>query len=234
MIKTDCVDFLENLDRWAAPETPEGLSLIDALNKPRIYRDARGVVLILGAFNYPFQLLFVPLLGAIGGGNAAVVKPSEVAPHSAALMTELIERYLDTDAIKVVNGAVEETTVLLKERFDLVFYTGSSAVGKIVYKAAAEHLTPCILELGGKNPCFVDAASKNNLEVCAQRIVWGRLINNGQVRLLRINKKNKQTKISSMLILNLSLSFSFSLSLFFSRHVLVLIIFFVLLRHRMH
>ena len=137
-----------------------------------------GVVLIMGAWNYPVQLVLSPLIPALAAGNAVVIKPSEIATHTAALMGELIPRYLDKQAVCVVQGAVDETTELLKQRFEHILYTGGAAVGKIVMKAAAEYLTPVTLELGGKSPAVVDAGA--DLESAARRIIWGKCLNAGQ------------------------------------------------------
>lgn len=137
-----------------------------------------GVVLIIGAWNYPVQLLLSPLIPALAAGNCVVLKPSEVAAHTAALMAELIPRYLDQRAVRIIEGAVEETTELLKQRFDHIFYTGGSAVGRIVMRAASEHLTPVTLELGGKSPCVVDSGA--DLKSAARRVVWGKCLNAGQ------------------------------------------------------
>ncbi|NBB91668.1 MAG: aldehyde dehydrogenase family protein [Gammaproteobacteria bacterium] len=137
-----------------------------------------GVVLIIGAWNYPIQLLLSPLIPAIAAGNCAVLKPSEVAVATSKLLAELVPQYLDERAVRVVEGAVEETTELLKQRFDHIFYTGSSAVGKIVMRAAAEHLTPVTLELGGKSPCVIDAGA--DIESAARRLIWGKCLNAGQ------------------------------------------------------
>jgi aldehyde dehydrogenase (NAD+) len=137
-----------------------------------------GVVLIMGAWNYPVQLVLSPLIPALAAGNAVVVKPSEIAAHTAELMGELIPRYLDQNAVRVVQGAVEETTELLKQRFDHILYTGGAAVGKIVMRAAAEHLTPVTLELGGKSPAVIDAGA--DLDSAARRIMWGKCLNAGQ------------------------------------------------------
>jgi aldehyde dehydrogenase (NAD+) len=144
----------------------------------RIHREPLGVVLIIGPWNYPFQLVMAPLVGALAAGNCAVVKPSEVASATSALIARLVPEYLDRDAVAVVEGAVPETTALLAERFDHIFYTGNGAVGRIVMAAAAKHLTPVTLELGGKSPCIVDRDV--DLVVAARRIVWGKFSNAGQ------------------------------------------------------
>jgi aldehyde dehydrogenase (NAD+) len=124
-------------------------------------------------------MVFTPLIGAIAAGNAAVVKPSEVAPHTAMLVESLIARYLDTSAIKVVQGAIPETTLLLQQRYDHIFYTGNTAVGKVILQAAAQYLTPVTLELGGKSPVIIDKDA--NINLAAHRIMWSKLTNAGQI-----------------------------------------------------
>ena len=124
--------------------------------------------------------MFVPLVAVIAAGNCAVLKPSEVAPACAALTASLLTRYLDNDAIRVVQGAVPETSELLKCRFDHILYTGNGAVAQLVLRAASVHLTPCTLELGGKSPVIV--ARDADLNMAAKRIVWGKCMNAGQVR----------------------------------------------------
>lgn len=137
-----------------------------------------GVVLIIGAWNYPLQLTLAGLAVAIAAGNCAVVKPSELAPATSALIAELVAEYLDTDRIRVVEGGVPETAALLELPFNHILYTGNGNVGRIVMAAAAKHLTPVTLELGGKSPCVVlpDA----DLETTARRIAWGKFTNAGQ------------------------------------------------------
>lgn len=144
----------------------------------KIYPEPLGVVLIIGPWNYPFQLIMSPLVGAIAAGNCAIVKPSEISPHSSEIITSIIEKTFDPEYIAVVAGGVETSQQLLAEKFDHIFFTGGTAVGKIVMAAAAKHLTPVTLELGGKSPCIVDADV--NLEYTAKRIVWGKFINAGQ------------------------------------------------------
>ena len=137
-----------------------------------------GVVLVMSAWNYPLQLALAPLVTALAAGNAALVKPSEIAPATAAALSRRIPEYLDGDAVAVFEGGVPETTALLKERFDHIVYTGGAEVARIVMRAAAEHLTPVTLELGGKSPCVVMPGA--DLETAARRIAWGRFINAGQ------------------------------------------------------
>ncbi len=143
-----------------------------------IRHDPLGVTLIIGAWNYPFQLTLGPLIGAIAGGNAAVIKPSELTPNCAAVIARAVEKYLDVDAFAVVQGGIPETTELLKQKWDKIFFTGSPAVGKIVMRAAAENLVPTVLELGGKSPAIV--APDANLAIAATRIAWGKYFNAGQ------------------------------------------------------
>jgi aldehyde dehydrogenase (NAD+) len=144
----------------------------------RIVPEPLGVVCIIAPWNYPLQLLLAPLVAALAAGNTAVVKPSEVSPTVAATIAELLPRYLDTRAVAVVTGGVEETTALLTERFDHIFYTGNGTVGRVVMTAAARHLTPVTLELGGKSPTIV--AADADIDVAARRIAWGKFINAGQ------------------------------------------------------
>lgn len=177
MINSDIAEALDNLEEWVKPEKPE-VPLINALDGCRIFPEPLGVVLIIGAWNYPYQLCLVGLVGAIAAGNAAVIKPSEVSPYSAQLMADLLPKYLDKRAYKVINGAVAETTALLEQKFDHILYTGNGAVAKIIMAAAAKHLCPVTLELGGKSPAIIDRDV--NMNVAARRIVWGRFINCGQ------------------------------------------------------
>src|SRR3954451_5555669 len=140
--------------------------------------DPLGVGLILGTWNYPLMLTLSPLIAAISGGNAAVVKPSEVAPATADVIARLLPEYLDRDAFSVVLGARPETTALLEQQWDHIFFTGGTAVAKVVMTAAAKNLTPVVLELGGKSPTIVHSSA--NLRVAARRIVQGRWNNAGQ------------------------------------------------------
>jgi beta-apo-4'-carotenal oxygenase len=147
--------------------------------KMRVRKDPVGTVLIIGPYNFPVQLLLAPFIGAIGAGCTAVVKPSELTPACAMVIKEMIEKRLDNDAFAVVNGGIPETTALMNEKWDKVFFTGSATVGKIIARKAAETLTPVVLELGGKNPAFV--TKKANLALAARRLLWGKTLNAGQV-----------------------------------------------------
>lgn len=166
-----------HLRSWLAPEKLT-LGAMLAPSSGRLIREPLGLTLIIAPWNYPLNLTLSPLVAAIAGGNTVIVKPSEVAPATSAALAHLIRTHLDPDWVRVVEGAVEETTALLEQRFDLIFYTGNGTVGRIVARAAAEHLTPTILELGGKSPLFVDQGV--DLERAARRIVWGKFSNTGQ------------------------------------------------------
>jgi aldehyde dehydrogenase (NAD+) len=144
----------------------------------RIHPEPLGVALIIAPWNYPVQLLLSPLVGAISAGNCAVLKPSELTPHTSEALAALVPQYMDRDAVALVPGGAEASTALLAERFDHIFFTGGSRVGRVVMEAAAKHLTPVALELGGKSPCVV--AADANLAIAAERIVWGKFLNAGQ------------------------------------------------------
>ena len=168
---------LKHLKKWMKPKrvrTP--WVLMPA--KSFIVSEPQGKVLIISPWNYPFQLLFSPLVGALAAGNTVVLKPSELAPATASIITKMIKENFDPRQISVVNGAVDETSKLLEQKFDHIFYTGNGHVGKIVMRQAANHLTPVTLELGGKSPCVV--AGKPDMKVTAKRIAWGKWFNAGQ------------------------------------------------------
>ncbi|MEU1485972.1 aldehyde dehydrogenase family protein [Streptomyces sp. NPDC005752] len=168
---------LERLEAWLEPE-PAPVPAVLAGATAHTVQDPLGVVLVIAPWNYPVQLLLAPVVGALAGGNAVVAKPSELAPVTSATVARLLPEYLDTDAVAVVEGAVPETTALLAERFDHIFYTGNGTVGRIVMAAAAKHLTPVTLELGGKSPAFVDRDT--DLETVAARLASGKFLNAGQ------------------------------------------------------
>ena len=174
----DNISYMKNnLKKWMEPKpvkTPVALMP----SKSFIVSEPYGTVLIIAPFNYPFQLVMEPLLGAISGGNCAIIKPSEATPHTAQVVKQIVEEAFDPRYIRVLEGEKDETSLLIHAPFDFIFFTGSVNVGKIVMKAAAERLTPVALELGGKSPAIVDHTA--NLEVAAKRIVWGKLVNAGQ------------------------------------------------------
>ncbi|WP_209440333.1 aldehyde dehydrogenase family protein [Streptomyces novaecaesareae] len=166
-----------NLAQWLDPR-PAAVPEVFRPAEARVVRDPLGVVLIIAPWNYPLQLALAPLVGALAAGNTALVKPSELAPATSAAIAELLPRYLGEEAVAVVEGAVPETTALLEQRFDHIFYTGNGAVGRIVMTAAAKHLTPVTLELGGKSPVVVEPGA--DLAVTARRIARGKFLNAGQ------------------------------------------------------
>lgn len=168
---------LKSLRKWMKPKrVPTPWVLMPA--KSFIISEPLGRVLIVSPWNYPFQLLFSPLVGAIAAGNQVVLKPSELAPATAAVITRLVQESFDPRQISVVNGGVEQTTFLLEQQFDHIFYTGNGQVGRIVMQKAAKHLTPVTLELGGKSPCVI--AGGPDMKVAARRIAWGKWFNAGQ------------------------------------------------------
>lgn len=168
---------IKNLKSWMRTQDVP-TSWMHFPSSSKIMAEPKGVVLIISSWNYPVQVLLLPLVAALAAGNCAVLKPSEQASSTASLMTLLVSRFFDDRYVTVINGAVEETTELLKQPFDHIFFTGSTRVGKIVAKAAAENLTPVTLELGGKSPCIVDRDT--DIQVTAKRIVWGKFFNAGQ------------------------------------------------------
>lgn len=170
-------EMLRHLAKWLRPERVR----VPAKLRPgraRIVREPLGAVLVIAPWNYPLQLLLTPMAGAIAAGNCVVGKPSEVAPNVSAAVGRLVPRYLDQRAVTIVEGGIDETTALLDQRWDHIFYTGNGRVGRVVMSAAAKHLTPVTLELGGKSPTIVDRSA--NLGVAARRIAWGKFINAGQ------------------------------------------------------
>lgn len=169
--------LLSNLDDWAKPQKTNS-SLINFPSKSYIYSKPYGVTLIISPWNYPLQLALNPALGAIAAGNTVILKPSEFSPHTSNLLAELINNTFDPGFFSVLLGDAETTQFLLSQPLDYIFFTGSSRVGKLVMKAAAEQLTPLTLELGGKSPTIIDQTA--NLSLAAKRITWGKYINAGQ------------------------------------------------------
>ncbi|KAM1201003.1 hypothetical protein FF1_017333 [Malus domestica] len=177
-VRSSCNEALKELKHWMVPQKVR-TSITTYPSSAEIVSEPLGVVLVISTWNFPFLLSLDPVIGAISAGNAVVLKPSEIAPATSSLLANLVEEYLDNSAIKVVEGAVPETTALLEQKWDKILYTGSARVGRIVMAAAAKHLTPVILELGGKSPAVVD--SDVNLEVAVRRIMAGKwALNNGQ------------------------------------------------------
>ncbi|KIW61198.1 hypothetical protein, variant [Exophiala xenobiotica] len=178
-VQNDIVFQTQNLEKWMRDEKPADIAWTNRLVSPRIRKDPLGVVLVIGAFNFPVNLSFGPMVGAISGGNTVVLKPSENAPHSAAVMQKIVEEALDPDCYVCVQGAIPETSALLEQKWDKIFFTGSSRTAKIIAQAAAKNLTPVALELGGKNPAFV--TKKADVRLAARRLLWAKTMNAGQV-----------------------------------------------------
>ncbi|OME81448.1 aldehyde dehydrogenase [Paenibacillus sp. FSL A5-0031] len=168
---------MKHLKKWMKPQKVKTPIYLFP-SSSRIMKEPYGTALIIGPFNYPFQLVIEPLIGAIAAGNCAILKPSESSPHVSALISKIINETFDPTYIKVIEGEKETTSLLIHAQVDYIFFTGSIAVGKIVMEAAAKNLVPVTLELGGKSPVIVDSSA--NLEIAAKRIIWGKLMNTGQ------------------------------------------------------
>ena len=168
---------IKNLSKWAKPKKVFP-SLLNFPSSDFIVYEPYGKVLIIAPWNYPFQLVMCPVIAAIAAGNQVVIKPSEFTPHTTAILVLIINQVFDKEHVNVIEGGADVAADLLKKRWDYIFFTGSVTVGKIVAQAAAVHLTPVTLELGGKNPCIIDQTA--NLQLSAKRIVWGKFINAGQ------------------------------------------------------
>lgn len=168
---------LNNLSSWSKPKRVFP-SLLNFPSVDKIYSEPYGRVLIISPWNYPFQLAFSPLIAAIAAGNSVTLKPSELTPYTSAIVSKIVRESFDVKQALVVTGDYTIAQDLLQKRWDYIFFTGSVPVGKIVAKAAAEHLTPVTLELGGKSPCIIDETA--NLPLAAKRIIWGKLFNAGQ------------------------------------------------------
>ncbi len=167
----------KHLARWMKPKRV-GTPLMALPGRSYIQPEPKGVVLIIAPWNYPLSMVMAPLVGAVAAGNCAVMKPSEITSHTSAAIARILPRYLDNDAFAVIEGGVPETTELLEHAYDHILYTGNERVARIVMTAAARHLTPVTLELGGKSPCLIDESA--DLDVAASRIAWGKFINAGQ------------------------------------------------------
>jgi len=168
---------VKHLDSWAkVKKVKTPLTLFPGTSF--IHSEAYGVVLIISPWNYPFQLCVSPVIGAIAAGNKVVVKPSEFASETSSIIKKIIMEVFKENEVAVVQGGLEETQALLKQKFDYIFFTGSTGVGKIIMKAAAEYLTPVTLELGGKSPCLIEESA--NIEIAAKRVAWGKFLNAGQ------------------------------------------------------
>ncbi|NQX84724.1 MAG: aldehyde dehydrogenase [Flavobacteriaceae bacterium] len=168
---------IKNIRKWSKPRRVIP-SILNFPSSDYIYSEPYGTVLIIGPWNYPFQLILAPMIAAITAGNTAVIKPSELTPNTSKLVEDIIAKVFQKEHVAIIQGGIPETTDLLTQKWDYIFFTGSVPVGKIVAKAAAEHLTPVTLELGGKNPCIIDETV--NLKHTARRLIWGKFLNAGQ------------------------------------------------------
>lgn len=176
-ILNDIKYYLKNLKSLSKPKKVR-TNLANQFGKSRIHNEPLGNILVIGAWNYPYQLSLSPIVAALAAGNCCILKPSEIAETTMKVMAKIINENFPPEYLYAYEGGVDETTELLKLKFDKIFFTGSTKIGNIVYKAAAENLTPVVLELGGKSPAII---TKNaNLDVAAKRIVWGKFLNAGQ------------------------------------------------------
>lgn len=197
---TSGIDYtLKRLSWWARPRrvhTPAYLFLASS----HVYPEPVGVALIIGPWNYPMDLVIEPLTGAIAAGNCAVLKPSEIAPATAAVTARIIRENFDPAFVTAVEGGAGEAQALLAERFDYIFYTGGSVVGKVVMEAASKNLTPVTLELGGKSPCIVEPDI--DVDIAARRITWGKYFNAGQTCIapdyLLVNRRVKDALLEAI------------------------------------
>ncbi|MBC7556943.1 MAG: aldehyde dehydrogenase [Chryseobacterium sp.] len=176
-VKKDIEYYIKNLSSLSKPKKV-WTNIVNQLGNSKIYPEPLGSTFVIGAWNYPYQLSLSPMVAAMAAGNTCILKPSEISFHSSAAMAKIINENFPSNYLFVAEGGVPETTELLKLRFDKIFFTGSTAVGRIVYQAAAKNLTPVTLELGGKSPAIV--SKKADLDIAAKRIVWGKFLNAGQ------------------------------------------------------
>lgn len=200
MVQKELDLHIKNIKEWAAPKRVSG-SLINFPSQDYILSEPYGTVLLISPWNYPFQLAMIPFIGAIAAGNTAVIKSSESAPHTAQIIEEIISEVFPPEWAIVIQGDMKVGAALLKTQWDYIFYTGSTAVGKIVAKAAAEFLTPTTLELGGKSPCIVDGTAP--IQKTARRIVWGKFLNCGQTCIapdyILVQKEYKKALVAAMI-----------------------------------
>ena len=177
LIYNELNDAIRNLKKWSKQKRVR-TNLANFPAKSYIIPEPLGTVLVISAWNYPYQLALIPAISAIAAGNTVVIKPSEIPNNTSKVLAQLINTNFDENHLTVIEGDVATTTELLQQKWDKIFFTGSTPVGKIIYKAAAENLTPVTLELGGKSPTFVLADC--NIKITAKRIVWAKFLNAGQ------------------------------------------------------
>ena len=190
---------IKRLKKWMKP-SKVSTPILHQPTSSKILSQPKGLTLIIAPWNYPFQLCLAPVIGSISAGNCAVVKASEISSATEAIVAKIIKRAFATEYVTTIEGGVSTTTSLLEQNWDHIFFTGSTSVGRIVAKAAAEHLTPVTLELGGKSPCIVD--KEIDIKVSARRIVWGKFYNNGQTCVapdyLLVHKEIKESFIQEL------------------------------------
>jgi len=177
LVKSELKYTIKNINKWAKPQMVWP-TLVNFPSTDFIYKEPYGKVLILSPWNYPFHLAMYPLIAAYAAGNQVILKPSELTPNTSSIIAKIVSTVFEKSQVAVLEGGIETANELLAERWDYIFFTGSVAVGKVVAKAAAIHLTPVTLELGGKSPCIVDETAL--LRLAAKKIVWGKFLNSGQ------------------------------------------------------
>ncbi|KAF1365576.1 aldehyde dehydrogenase [Lizonia empirigonia] len=178
-VQNDALDTLKHLDEWTRDEKPSRANLLNFLGGTTVRKEPLGVTLIIGAWNYPFVLLLTPMIAAIAAGCAIILKPSDMASACQDLLMEIVPRYLDEDAIRIISAGPSEMKRILEHRYDHIFYTGSPNIAKVVYAAAAKHLTPVTLELGGQGPSIVTPSA--NIDLTAKHIAATKFMNAGQI-----------------------------------------------------
>ena len=207
LVEKEIAKMIKMLPLWNRPHRAKS-SLINFPSKDYIVPEPYGKTLIISPWNYPFQLSVTPLVGAVAAGNTVVLKPSEFAPHTASIIHSIIEAVFDEEHVAVIEGDASTATTLLKKQWDYIMFTGSTVVGKIVAKAAAEYLTPTTLELGGKSPCIVDETAP--VSITAKRLVWGKFLNCGQTCIAPdylLVHENIKDKLIQEIILHIEKSF---------------------------
>tara|TARA_B100001287_G_C22666640_1_gene523150 strand:+ start:609 stop:2000 length:1392 start_codon:yes stop_codon:yes gene_type:complete len=207
LVEKEIAKMIKMLPLWNRPHRAKS-SLINFPSKDYILPEPYGKTLIISPWNYPFQLSVTPLVGAVAAGNTVVLKPSEFAPHTASIIHSIIEAVFDEEHVAVAEGDASTATTLLKKQWDYIMFTGSTVVGKIVAKAAAEYLTPTTLELGGKSPCIVDETAP--VSITAKRLVWGKFLNCGQTCIAPdylLVHENIKDKLIQEIILHIEKSF---------------------------
>ncbi|KAJ5240288.1 hypothetical protein N7468_004907 [Penicillium chermesinum] len=197
-LKGDILEHIKHLEKWTRTVKVDGAGILfGTLSGAKIRKDPLGVALILGAWNFPILLILQPLIAAISAGCCALLKPSEMSTSCSELLDELVPQYLDTSAIRLVTGGPSESTFLLSLRFDKIFFTGSSKIARIISAAAAKHLTPVVLELGGQGPTIVTKSA--DIELAARRISWAKFTNAGQI-CLSVNHVFAEPEIADKLV----------------------------------